>query len=73
VVLIALPFLLFFVMLHIKAGYVQMLWTDPLGIKMSVFGLDCSNRGSARDQENRGHQGLIPCHLSAGQRATNDA
>jgi tight adherence protein B len=39
VVLIALPFLLFFVMLHIKPDYVQMLWTDPLGIKMSVFGL----------------------------------
>src|SRR5438132_3140772 len=38
-VLIALPFVLFFVMLHIKPDYVQMLWTDPLGIKMSVFGL----------------------------------
>jgi tight adherence protein B len=39
VVLIALPFLLFLVMLHIKPDYVQTLWTDPLGIKMSVFGL----------------------------------
>jgi tight adherence protein B len=39
VVLIALPFLLFFVMLHIKPDYIQALWTDPLGIKMSVFGL----------------------------------
>jgi tight adherence protein B len=39
VVLIALPFVLFLVMLHIKPDYVQMLWTDPLGIKMSVFGL----------------------------------
>ncbi len=39
VVLIALPFALFFLMLHIKPDYVQLLWTDPLGIKMSVFGL----------------------------------
>jgi tight adherence protein B len=39
VVLIALPFVLFLVMLHIKPDYIQMLWTDPLGIKMSVFGL----------------------------------
>lgn len=37
VVLIALPFVLFFVMLHIKYDYVQMLWTRPLGIKMLVF------------------------------------
>src|SRR5260370_29257171 len=39
VVLIALPFVLFLVMLHIKPDYIQMLWTDPLGIKMSVVGL----------------------------------
>jgi len=39
VVLIALPFVLFLVMLHIKPDYIQLLWTDPLGIKMSVFGL----------------------------------
>lgn len=39
VVLIALPFVLFLVMLHIKPDYVQVLWTEPLGIKMSVFGL----------------------------------
>jgi len=39
VVLIALPFLLFLVMLHIKPDYIQLLWTDPLGVKMSVFGL----------------------------------
>jgi tight adherence protein B len=31
VVLIALPFLLFFVMLHIKPSYVAMLWTHPTG------------------------------------------
>jgi tight adherence protein B len=39
VVLIALPFALFLVMLHIKPDYVEKLWTHPLGIKMSVFGL----------------------------------
>jgi tight adherence protein B len=39
VVLIALPFLLFLVMLHIKPDYIQLLWTDPLGIKMAVGGL----------------------------------
>jgi len=39
VVLIALPFLLCLVMLHIKPDYFQLLWTDPLGVKMSVFGL----------------------------------
>jgi tight adherence protein B len=39
VVLIALPFVLFLVMLHIKPDYVAVLWTEPLGIKMSVFGL----------------------------------
>jgi tight adherence protein B len=39
VVLIALPFVLFLVMLHIKPDYVEMLWTDPTGIKMSLFAL----------------------------------
>jgi tight adherence protein B len=39
VVLIALPFLLFMVMLHIQPEYVSSLWTHPLGIKMSLFGL----------------------------------
>jgi len=39
VVLIALPFVLFLVMLHIKPDYIQLLWTEPLGIKMAVFGL----------------------------------
>jgi tight adherence protein B len=36
VVLIALPFVLFGVMLHIKPDYVEKLWTDPLGIKMLI-------------------------------------
>jgi tight adherence protein B len=39
VVLIALPFVLFLVMLHIKPDYVEKLWTHPLGIKMSIWGL----------------------------------
>jgi tight adherence protein B len=39
VVLIALPFVLFLVMLHMKPDYVQTLWTHPLGIKMLVFGV----------------------------------
>jgi tight adherence protein B len=38
-VLIALPFGLFLMMLHMKPDYIQMLWTDPLGIKMSIFAL----------------------------------
>jgi tight adherence protein B len=39
VVLIALPFVLFLVMLHIKPDYVSALWTDELGVKMSIFGI----------------------------------
>jgi tight adherence protein B len=39
VVLIALPFALFGFMLHIKPDYVEKLWTEPLGIKMSVGAL----------------------------------
>ncbi len=38
-VLIALPFGLFLMMLHMKPDYIQLLWTDPLGVKMSVFAL----------------------------------
>ena len=39
IVLIALPFGLFAFMLHMKPDYVSMLWTDPLGIKMSIGAL----------------------------------
>ena len=39
VVLIALPFVLFLMMLHLKPDYVKVLWTTPQGIKMSVFAL----------------------------------
>ncbi len=39
VVLIALPFFLFLVILHINPGYVEMLWTTTTGIKMSIFAL----------------------------------
>jgi tight adherence protein B len=37
VVLIALPFVLFLVMLHLKYDYVALLWQKPLGIKMLVI------------------------------------
>jgi tight adherence protein B len=39
VILIALPFVLFLIMLHIKYDYVEKLWTNPLGIKMSIASL----------------------------------
>jgi tight adherence protein B len=39
VVLIGLPFALFAFMLHIKPDYVQTLWTNDLGIKMSIFAI----------------------------------
>jgi tight adherence protein B len=39
VVLIALPFVLFLVMLHLKPDYVAVLWTEKAGIKMSIFAL----------------------------------
>src|SRR5262245_25134493 len=39
IVLIGLPFGLFGLMLQMKPDYVAALWTDPLGIKMSVFAL----------------------------------
>ncbi len=39
VVLIGLPFGLFLMMLHMKPDYISMLWTDPMGIQMSIFAL----------------------------------
>jgi tight adherence protein B len=39
VILLALPFVLFLVMLHIKYDYVEKLWTNELGIKMSIGAL----------------------------------
>ncbi|MGF1579763.1 MAG: type II secretion system F family protein [Gemmataceae bacterium] len=39
IVLVALPFGLFLMMLHIKPDYVSKLWTHPLGVKMSVAAL----------------------------------
>jgi tight adherence protein B len=39
VILIALPFALFLIMLHIKPDYIEKLWTHPLGIKMAVAAL----------------------------------
>jgi tight adherence protein B len=39
VILIALPFGLFLTMMYIKYDYVELLWTHPLGIKMSIAAL----------------------------------
>jgi tight adherence protein B len=39
VILMALPFVLFLVMLHIKYDYVEKLWTHELGIKMALGAL----------------------------------
>lgn len=39
VILMALPFVLFLVMLHIKYDYVEKLWTHPLGVKMAASAL----------------------------------
>ena len=39
VILLALPFVLFLTMLHIKYDYVEKLWTTDKGIKMSVYAL----------------------------------
>lgn len=36
VVLIAMPIGLFLMMLHMKPDYIKLLWTDPMGVKMSV-------------------------------------
>ncbi|HEX4590942.1 MAG TPA: type II secretion system F family protein [Gemmataceae bacterium] len=38
-VLVALPFGLFLMMLHMKPDYISLLWTDPLGVKLSIFAL----------------------------------
>jgi tight adherence protein B len=39
IVLIALPFALFFYMLNVKPDYIEPLWTTELGKKMSVFAI----------------------------------
>jgi tight adherence protein B len=36
IVLIAMPIGLFFLMLWMKPDYIEVLWTDPMGIKMSI-------------------------------------
>ena len=47
-------------MLHTKHDYISVLWTDPLGIKMSVYRADSAGGGRCLHQEDRGHQGLKP-------------
>src|SRR5256714_3215091 len=39
IVLIALPIGLFLMMLWMKPDYIELLWKDPMGIKMSIFAL----------------------------------
>jgi tight adherence protein B len=39
VILIALPFGLFLLMMHIKYDYVEKLWTHEFGIKMAIGAL----------------------------------
>jgi tight adherence protein B len=39
VVLVALPFFLLVMMMHINYNYVKLLWEDPVGVKMSIGGL----------------------------------
>jgi tight adherence protein B len=39
IVLIAMPFGLFALMLHMKPDYISALWSDPEGIQMSIFAL----------------------------------
>jgi tight adherence protein B len=36
IVLIAMPIGLFLMMLHMKPDYIELLWKDPMGIKMSI-------------------------------------
>jgi tight adherence protein B len=36
VVLIALPIGLFMLMLYMKPDYIELLWKEPMGIKMSI-------------------------------------
>jgi tight adherence protein B len=36
VVLIAMPIGLFLMMLHMKPDYIELLWTDPMGVRMSI-------------------------------------
>ena len=58
IVLIALPFGLFLIMLHIKPDYVEKLWTHRLGIKMSVVAPGHASHRGAGHQEDREHQGV---------------
>ena len=39
IVLVALPIGLFMLMLWMKPDYISMLWTDPMGVKMSVMAI----------------------------------
>jgi tight adherence protein B len=47
VILIALPFVLFLVILHLKPDYVAKLWEDKDGIKLSIFAIFMQILGAA--------------------------
>jgi len=53
IILMALPIVLFFTVLHLNPGYVMTLFTDPLGRKMIAVAAVLQVH-----QENRQHQGL---------------
>ncbi len=36
IVLIAMPIGLFLMMMYMKPDYISLLWTDPMGVKMSI-------------------------------------
>ncbi len=46
IILVALPFGLFLMMLHIKPDYISKLWTHPLGVKMSLLALGAQILGA---------------------------
>jgi tight adherence protein B len=46
IVLISLPIGLFLMMLHLKPDYIQLLWTDPMGVKMSIAAIVLMLMGS---------------------------
>jgi tight adherence protein B len=46
VILLALPVVLFLMMLHIKYDYVEKLWTNELGVKMSCYALGLQVAGA---------------------------
>ncbi len=57
--LIALPIGLFMMMLWMKPDYIELLWKDPMGVKMSVGAIVLDAYRLLRHQEDCGHQGVM--------------